>query len=80
MKLPRDVSGDELVKRLAMLEYHPTRQTGSHVRLTRSNDDEHHITVPSHKTLKVGTLNSILRDVAEHLQMSKDELIRTLWE
>lgn len=80
MKLPRDVSGEELVKRLAMLEYYPTRQTGSHVRLTRSNDDEHHITVPSHKTLKVGTLNSILKDVAEHLQMSKDELIRTLWE
>lgn len=32
-----------------------------------------------HGTLKVGTLNSILKDVAEHLKMSKEELIRELW-
>ena len=33
MKLPRDVSGDELGKRLGKLGYEITRQTGSHIRL-----------------------------------------------
>lgn len=80
MKLPRDVSGDDLAKRLARLGYQVTCQTGSHMRLTRRNDGEHHITIPRHRTLKVGTLNSILKDVAKHLEMGRDELIRKLWK
>jgi predicted RNA binding protein YcfA (HicA-like mRNA interferase family) len=34
MKLPRDVSVDELAKALKVLGYNVTRQTGSHFRLT----------------------------------------------
>jgi predicted RNA binding protein YcfA (HicA-like mRNA interferase family) len=34
MRLPRDVSGAELVKRLGRIAYRVTRQTGSHIRLT----------------------------------------------
>jgi predicted RNA binding protein YcfA (HicA-like mRNA interferase family) len=34
MKLPRDVSGDDLVKALRVLGYAVTRQTGSHYRIT----------------------------------------------
>ena len=34
MKLPRDVSGVDLAKRLGRLGYEVTRQTGSHLRLT----------------------------------------------
>lgn len=34
MKLPRDVSGPELVKALRKLGYQPDRQRGSHVRVT----------------------------------------------
>ncbi len=34
MKMPRDLSGAELIKRLAVLGYKPSRQTGSHIRLT----------------------------------------------
>jgi hypothetical protein len=49
------------------------------VRLTWHLDGEHHITIPRHRHLKVGTLNSILKDIAAHLKMSKDELVRTLW-
>jgi len=79
LKLPRDLSGEELVKLLRRLGYQVTRQTGSHVRLTRVTEGEHRITVPRHSTLKVGTLNSILKDVAEHLKISKDELVSMLW-
>ena len=34
MKIPRDLSGSELIKRLKKLGYTPTRQSGSHIRLT----------------------------------------------
>ena len=30
MKLPRDISGNDLAKALVRLGYHVTRQTGSH--------------------------------------------------
>jgi predicted RNA binding protein YcfA (HicA-like mRNA interferase family) len=34
MKVPRDLSGDDLAKALARIGYRETRQTGSHLRLT----------------------------------------------
>jgi hypothetical protein len=40
--------------------------------------EEHHITIPGHRNLKPGTLNSILKDVAEHLGITRDELIKNL--
>ncbi|MCB0116240.1 MAG: type II toxin-antitoxin system HicA family toxin [Caldilineaceae bacterium] len=80
MRIPRDVSGDDLIKRLADLGYVPTRQSGSHVRLTRNDQDgSHSITVPLHASLRVGTLNSILNDVASHLSIAKEDLLRQLF-
>ena len=79
MRLPRDWSGDDLIRRLQAVGYEPTRQSGSHVRLTqRDTHGEHHITVPLHANLRIGTLNRILSDVADHLGLSKDELLRRL--
>lgn len=80
MRLPRDVSGDELGKKLGKFGYTITRQTGSHMRLTRiAKEGNHHITIPKHKDPKLGTLNSIVKDVAEYLGMARDELVRKLW-
>lgn len=77
MRTPRDLDGSRLIRRLRELGYEQTRQSGSHVRLTRqSGEGEHHVTVPLHSPLRVGTLNAILSDVAGHLGMSKDDLIR----
>ena len=79
-RLPRDVSGNDLVKQLKRYGYEVTRQTGSHLRLTRSGEDgEHHITVPQHKALRVGTLNSILTDVAGALGKDKSAFIEELF-
>lgn len=33
--------------------------------------EPHNITIPAHKSLKSGTLSSVLRDVASYLQKSK---------
>ncbi len=80
MRIPRDVGGDELAKLLKQYGYEVTRQVGSHMRLTTKQAGEHHVTIPQHKPLRIGTLNSILRDVAEHLQISRDELAESLFE
>jgi predicted RNA binding protein YcfA (HicA-like mRNA interferase family) len=80
MKLPRDVSGADLAKRLGRLGYQVTRQTGSHLRLTTSEGGQHHVTIPDHDPLKVGTPAGILGDVAAHFGISRDELIQRLWD
>lgn len=80
MRLPRDLSGDELVKKLGQFDYAPTQQTGNHIRLTRQvGEEEHHITIPRHKSLRVGTLNQILSDVAFHLGVDKQQLLQELF-
>jgi len=79
MRLPRDVSGRQLVRALARLGYEVTRQTGSHIRLTTGRGGEHHVTIPAHNPLKVGTLNAILRDIGSHHGLARDEMLRTLF-
>ena len=78
MKLPRDISGLSLAKELKALGYEITRQSGSHIRLTIAVNGEHHITIPAHDPLKIGTLASILADIARHHELSRDELLRNL--
>lgn len=79
MKLPRDLDGAALIRALARHGYAPTRQSGSHVRLTRVSDQgQQHLTVPLHRPLRVGTLNGILTDAAAHLGLSRDELLERL--
>ena len=77
-RLPRDMDGRELAKRLERLGYSIVRQTGSHIRLTCTQPNEHHITIPDHRPLKPGTLAAILRAVADHCGLSRDELVRRL--
>lgn len=79
MRLPRDLSADELVAALKALGYQVTRQTGSHLRLTTRQHDEHHLTIPQHNPLRVGTLRSILTDVANHFGMNRDELMERVF-
>lgn len=76
MRLPRDLSGAGLIKGLRGLGYEPTRQTGSHVRLTTQRNGEHHITIPLHDPLRAGTLAAILAEVATHHRLDRGELLR----
>lgn len=78
-RLPRDVSGHQLASTLTRFGYEITRQTGSHLRLTTHTNGEHHLTVPAHDSLKIGTLSGILGDIARHLEISKNELIDELF-
>jgi predicted RNA binding protein YcfA (HicA-like mRNA interferase family) len=79
LKLPRDLSGAELAQLLRRHGYEITRQTGSHIRLTsRIKGSEHHVTIPSHDALKVGTLSAILADVAAYLEIDRAALVQNL--
>jgi predicted RNA binding protein YcfA (HicA-like mRNA interferase family) len=80
MKLLRDMSGENLAKALKVFGYQITRQTGSHMRLTTIEGGEHHITIPRHDPLRIGTLAAILDDVATHFGVSRDELLEKIKE
>ena len=80
MKLPRDISGLELAKALRVFGYTVTRQTGSHVRLTTTQLGEHHVTVPIHPHLKIGTLSGVLAEVADHFTLDRDVVVKRLFE
>lgn len=78
MRVPRDLSGQELIRHLAKLGYSVTRQTGSHVRLTSLEGGEHHVTIPNHDPLRRGTLEAILSGIALHRGISRDKLLERL--
>jgi predicted RNA binding protein YcfA (HicA-like mRNA interferase family) len=80
-KIPRDISGRDLAKRLNRYDYKVVRETGSHMRLvSRHTQVEHNITVPDHSSITIGTLNNILDHIAEYLKISKQELEHELFE
>ena len=79
MKLPRDLSGSELTKALSKLGYVIDDQTGSHIRLTTQENGEHHITIPNHSPIKIGTLSAILRDVENHFNLTREECVNLLF-
>jgi predicted RNA binding protein YcfA (HicA-like mRNA interferase family) len=79
LKLPRDLSGNELARALGRVGYRIVRQSGSHLRLTADSAPAHHVTIPAHSPVKVGTLAAILGDVAAHLKTDRDELLRRLF-
>ncbi len=77
MKLPRDLSGEDLVKHLCKRwGYVRVHQVGSHVILQTEQPQPHRIAVPAHPTLRIGTLNAILASVAAHKNVAKEEILR----
>jgi predicted RNA binding protein YcfA (HicA-like mRNA interferase family) len=79
MRIPRDISGAELIRKLKPFGYSVTRQTGSHVRLTTEMNGRHHITIPDHKPLRIGTISSIITEIANHFNLTREELVKLLF-
>jgi len=78
-KIPRDITGYELSKIVGRFGYQITRKTRSHIRLTTMENGIHHVTIPNHNPLKIGTLSNILSDIADHFQLSKKDIIDKLF-
>lgn len=79
MRMPRDISGAELARKLERFGYRVTRQTGSHIRLSVDYPSAHHVTVPNHHSLRVGALAAILADVAAHRRTDRETLPQELF-
>lgn len=80
MRLPRDLSGHDLIKLLRRYGYEKTRQVGSHIRLRSTlRGDPHYITVPDHDELRPGTLNAILSDISDYLGIERSIILNELF-
>lgn len=75
MKLPRDLTDEELLRGLRRVGYVFERQAGSHMILRSESPRTHSVTVPNHKPLKAGTLSAILHEVALQRSMSVEALL-----
>jgi len=76
MKLPRDCSGAQLIKVLCReFGYAQVNQEGSHVILQTSTPRSHRLSVPNHPRLRPGTLNAILRAVAQAKGVEKTDIL-----
>ena len=79
MKTPRDISGKDIIKALSVYGYQATRQNGSHIRITTQQEGEHHLAIPNHNPIKIGTLNSIISQVAVHFSITKEQVLQKLF-
>jgi len=79
MKLPRDLSGEDLVKHLCRSwGYEKIHQVGSHIILQTQMPTPHRIAVPSHSPLNIGTLNGILAKIAAHKGVTRADILKGL--
>ncbi len=75
MKLPRDISGREVARHLIRKwGYVQVNQEGSHMILQTEDPAHHRLSVPDHSSLRVGTLNAIIRAVALAKGVDKTEI------
>jgi len=76
MRLPRDLAGERLVRHLCRRwGYRVVHRVGSHVILETDQPAHQRLAVPAHDQLRVGTLSAILRQVARHKGVSRDEIL-----
>jgi predicted RNA binding protein YcfA (HicA-like mRNA interferase family) len=79
MRTPRDISAKEFILKLKKYGYEIERQKGSHIRLVTFFEGEHHVTVPNHDSIKIGTLSGIISDVAIHFKKTKEEIANEIF-
>jgi len=72
-KLPSDLSGHDLIKALQRIGFVFQRQRGSHIILRRELPFAR-VCIPNHKTLRPGTLRTILHEAG----ISVEQLLELL--
>jgi len=58
--------------------YSVVHQVGSHIILQTEDPSHQRLPVPAHEFLRIGTLNSILRLVATHKGVGKEDILENL--
>jgi predicted RNA binding protein YcfA (HicA-like mRNA interferase family) len=67
VKLPTDVSGQEMIRVLLRAGFAVNRQKGGHIVLRRDNPYAR-VVVPDHRYLRAGTLRQILNEAGMSVQ------------
>ena len=79
MKVPRDIQGRDLADHLCRAwGYYESHYTGSHIMLDTDTPTNHRVPIPAHKPVRIGTLNNILRAVAQHKGVTREDILRDL--
>ncbi|WP_089408355.1 type II toxin-antitoxin system HicA family toxin [Granulicella rosea] len=79
MRTPRDIFGRELADHLLRRwDYREERQAGSHIILRTDIPTGQTLPIPAHKPLRTGTLIAIVRMVAAHKDVTRDDILRDL--
>lgn len=79
MKLPTDLSGHALAAALCRdWGYVRVNQVGSHLVLQTQQPTPHRVSVPAHSTLRIGTLNAILKSVASHKGVERADILDSI--
>jgi predicted RNA binding protein YcfA (HicA-like mRNA interferase family) len=79
MKLPRDLAGRTLANALCKdWDYRIVHQVGSHIILQTEVPSHQRIPVPDHISLRIGTLSAILRLVAEHKKITREQILKAI--
>jgi predicted RNA binding protein YcfA (HicA-like mRNA interferase family) len=76
VKIPRDLSGREIVKALCKRwDYRQVHQEGSHIILQTATPSHQRLPIPDHSPVRIGTLNSILKMVSRHKGVDKQAVL-----
>jgi len=79
VKIPRNLKGSYLANVLCRSwDYVIVHQQGSHIILETQIPQHQRISIPNHNPLRIGTVNSILRAISLHKQVSKQDILDTL--
>jgi len=79
VKIPRDLSGKHLADILCRRwGYERVHQVGSHIILQTADPTPHRVAVPAHDEMRIGTLNALLRSIAQHKGVSREAILATL--
>ncbi len=79
MKLPRDISGDQLADHLCrQWEYKRVTLVGSHIMLRTETPSGSRQVIPAHTPMRIGTFSKILTQVAQHKNVTREDILRNL--
>jgi len=62
---------------LSKLGYRQVNQVGSHIILQTEEPVHHRQSVPDHSQLRIGTLNAILRSVAQAKRVTREAILES---
>lgn len=78
MKLPRDLGGKDFAKALCRdWDYQKVHQVGSHIVLETEDPSHQRLAIPAHRSLRIGTLNGLLRAVAQHKGVPREVILKS---